>query len=123
MEHLSGVMSRVSCVIVSTPQAVAVRDAQKSVSFARAVNLEILGLIENMSGYVCPCCCEVSLVFSSGGVEELAEKEGVVMLGRVPIDKELVNVLDGGCKGIIERYKNTKSRELFIKIVDKLITL
>ena len=122
MEHLSGAMSRVSCVIVSTPQAVAVRDAQKSVSFARAVDLKILGLIENMSGYVCPCCGEVSRVFSSGGVEELALREGVTMLGRLPVDTELVNVLDGGGAGVIERYGNTKSKHLFIKIVADLFT-
>src|SRR5258705_7856477 len=74
IEHLGAVMSRVSCVIVTTPQAVALTDAQKSVSFARAVGLRMLGLIENMSGYVCPCCGEVSRVFSMGGGEDLARR-------------------------------------------------
>jgi DNA-binding protein YbaB len=55
----------------------------------------VLGLIENMSGYACPCCGEVSNVFSSGGGEAMARREGVVFLGALPIDTELVELLDG----------------------------
>jgi Mrp family chromosome partitioning ATPase len=109
-------MSVVSCVIVTTPQAVALSDAQKSVSFARAVQLKILGLIENMSGYVCPCCGEVSKVFSMGGGEELARREGVNFLGRLPVD---VGVLDG--ESVLERYGDTHSCKLFITIVEKVM--
>ena len=121
MEHLSGVMSRVSCVIVTTPQAVALTDAQKSVSFARAVQVRILGLIENMSGYVCPCCGEVSKVFSMGGGEAMAEREGVRFLGSLPVDTGLVGVLDGG--NVLEGYGATQSCKLFIEIVEKVMAI
>jgi Mrp family chromosome partitioning ATPase len=111
-------MDRVTCVIVTTPQAVALTDAQKSVSFARAVQVRILGLIENMSGYVCPCCGEVSRVFSMGGGEEMARREGVELLGRLPVDTELVSVLDGEREG---GYGETTSSKLFIEIVGKVV--
>jgi len=117
IEHLGGAMSRVWCVIVTTPQAVALTDAQKSVSFARAVDLRVLGLIENMSGYVCPCCGEVSRVFSMGGGEDLARREGIRFLGALPVDAELAGVLDGGA---VAGYGNTQSSRLFTVIVEKI---
>ena len=121
IEHLSGLISRVSCVIVSTPQAVALSDAQKSLSFARAVQVRILGLIENMSGYVCPCCGQLSKVFSMGGGEAMAEREGVRFLGSLPVDTELVGVLDG--RNVLEEYRATQSAKLFIEIVEKVMGL
>lgn len=93
MEHLSGVMNRVSCVIVTTPQAVAVSDAQKSVSFARAVGMKIGGLIENMSGYTCPCCGEFSRMFSTGGGEEMAKREEIEFLGRVAVNGLFIDIV------------------------------
>ena len=80
----------------------------KCLSFTRAVNLPVLGLIENMSGYVCPCCGEVSNIFSTGGGEEMAKREGIPFLGRMPLDPELVTVLDAadgeGSSGVMEKY-------------------
>src|ERR1700731_2655413 len=93
MEHLRPLQSRLSAVVVTTPQAVALLDATKCLSFARAVSLRVLGLVENMSGYVCPCCGEASNVFSTGGGEDLARREGVPFLGRLPVDAELVTLL------------------------------
>jgi len=128
MEHLAGVHSRLSAVIVTTPQAVALMDAMKCLSFTRAVNLPVLGLIENMSGYVCPCCGEISNVFSTGGGAEMARREEMRFLGRLPVDTELVSVLDGGhAEGvdgsfaILERYKETPSAKLFKDIVQVVI--
>jgi MinD-like ATPase involved in chromosome partitioning or flagellar assembly len=121
MEHMAGVHSRLSAVIVTTPQAVALMDAMKCVSFTRAVNLPVLGLIENMSGYVCPCCGEISNVFSTGGGAELARKEELRFLGALPIDTELVSVLDGGVVedtgndgfSLLLRYTQTSSAKVF----------
>ena len=81
-------------MIVTTPQAVALLDAMKCLSFTRAADVPVLGLIENMSGYVCPCCGEISNVFSTGGGEEMAKREGLRFLGRLPVDTELVTLLD-----------------------------
>jgi Mrp family chromosome partitioning ATPase len=112
LEHLGPIRSRVSAIIVTTPQAVALMDAMKCLSFARAVDLPVLGLIENMSGYVCPCCGEVSNVFSTGGGEEMARREGLQFLGRLPVDTELVNLLDSG-EEVLDRYGGTSSAVIF----------
>lgn len=132
MEHMAGVRSKVSAVIVTTPQAVALMDAMKCLSFTRAVELRVLGLIENMSGYVCPCCGEVSNVFSTGGGEEMARREGLRFLGSLPVDTELVDVLDCGGKGdgeegkgefrILEKYKKTKTGKIFWGISEVVVT-
>ncbi|KAG9112800.1 cytosolic Fe-S cluster assembly factor cfd1, partial [Ceratobasidium sp. 392] len=94
MEHLAPVHNRLSAVIVTTSQAVALADAVKGVSFTRTVNLPVLGVIENMSGYACPCCGEVTNVFSKGGGKSMAEREKVHFLGSLPIDTQLVELLD-----------------------------
>ena len=125
MEHLAGVHSRLSAVIVTTPQAVALMDAMKCLSFTRAVNLPVVGLIENMSGYVCPCCGEISNVFSTGGGGEMARREELRFLGALPVDTELVSVLDGGHAdgsfGMLDRYHKTPSAKLFKDMVRVVI--
>ena len=130
---------RLSAVVVTTPQAVALADALKCVSFTKAVNLPVLGLIENMSGYVCPCCGEVSNVFSTGGGHSFAERESIPFLGALPIDTELVTLLDaaaeeaGGTEAgerrdeagvvfrVLERYQKTSSAKLFGPIVEEIL--
>ncbi|KAG5644607.1 hypothetical protein DXG03_008085 [Asterophora parasitica] len=132
LEHMAPVHSRLSAVIVTTPQAVALMDAMKCLSFTRAVNLPVLGLIENMSGYVCPCCGEVSNVFSTGGGAEMARREELTFLGSLPVDTELVTLLDAaevdgegaGKKeeeGIVRRYGSTSSATLFKEILGQIL--
>jgi hypothetical protein len=116
-------------------------DAMKCLSFTRAVNLPVLGLIENMSGYVCPCCGEISNVFSTGGGEEMARREGLKFLGSLPVDTELVSLLDASEVNddssnstdnsiehnaektaesfqLLERYSKTSSAKLFKNILE-----
>ncbi|EDR12806.1 uncharacterized protein LACBIDRAFT_311669 [Laccaria bicolor S238N-H82] len=133
MEHLAGLHSRLSAVVVTTPQAVALMDAIKCVSFTRAVNLPVLGLIENMSGYVCPCCGEISNVFSVGGGEEMARKENLRFLGSLPVDTELVGLLDAESDvpdvlsdnqesfPLLRRYNATPSAKIFKGIVKNIL--
>ncbi|KAJ7246304.1 cytosolic Fe-S cluster assembling factor CFD1 [Mycena haematopus] len=141
LEHMAPVHSRLSSVIVTTPQAVALMDAMKCLSFTRAVNLPVLGLIENMSGYVCPCCGEVSNVFSTGGGEEMARREGLKFLGSLPVDTELVSLLDAsevnqGSENpvdanatektadsfvLLDRYSKTSSAKLFENILEGVV--
>jgi Mrp family chromosome partitioning ATPase len=83
-------------VIVTTPQEVALADVRKSISFCRTVHLEIFGLIENMSGLVCPHCGERIDLFGSGGGERTAKEMAVRFLGRVPIDPNVVACGDSG---------------------------
>jgi hypothetical protein len=137
------VHARLSAVLVTTPQAVALLDALKGLSFARAVALPVRGLVENMSGYVCPCCGEVSAVFSTGGGADMARREGLAFLGSLPVDTELVTLLDAaepaagpapaagppssgdGAPGhgfdLFARYEKTSSAQLFKPIVEKIV--
>lgn len=140
MEHMAGVHSKLSAVIVTTPQAVALMDGMKCLSFTRAVGLPVVGLIENMSGYVCPCCGEVSNVFSTGGGAEMARREGLKFLGSLPVDTELVDVLDSGGRAVgeeeeegarpsfwlLEKYKKTTTASIFegmsVQVMSGLVT-
>ncbi|KAJ3300925.1 Nucleotide-binding protein 2 [Blyttiomyces sp. JEL0837] len=81
-------------VIVTTPQAVALADVQKEVSFCKKVGFKILGVVENMSGYVCPHCAECHNLFSKGGGEALAKQHSIPFLGCVPIDPNLVTLIE-----------------------------
>lgn len=88
-----------AAVLISTPQTTALNDTLKSLSFTRKLALPVIGFVENMSGYVCPCCGEISDTFGRGGGEKMAEREGLDFLGRVPIDTQLVALLDAVSKG------------------------
>lgn len=83
-------------VVVTTPQGVAIDDVRRSVSFCREVGNPILGMVENMSGYVCPHCGKEENLFMTGGGEALAKEMGVNFLGRIPLDPELVRAGDEG---------------------------
>lgn len=78
------------CIAVTTPQDVAVLDVGKSISFLRQLNLPVLGIVENMSGFVCPHCHRDVQLFGTGGGEKLANRLGVPFLGRIPMDEEVI---------------------------------
>ncbi|KAJ5609455.1 Cytosolic Fe-S cluster assembly factor cfd1 [Penicillium herquei] len=82
-------------VLVTTPQAVATSDVRKEASFCVKTSIPILGVIENMSGYACPCCGEVSNLFSSGGGEVMAQQLGIPFLGKVPVDVKFGELVEG----------------------------
>ncbi|MCJ1354544.1 MAG: cytosolic Fe-S cluster assembly factor cfd1 [Icmadophila ericetorum] len=75
-------------VIVTTPQAVAISDVRKEINFCRKVGVGVLGVVENMSGYVCECCGVATNLFSKGGGEVMANEFGVKFLGSVPLDSQ-----------------------------------
>ncbi|KAI9651601.1 MAG: cytosolic Fe-S cluster assembly factor cfd1 [Alyxoria varia] len=79
---------RLGAVIVTTPQAIATADVRKELSFCQTSQLKVLGVIENMAGFVCPCCGKGTNVFSKGGGEAMAGEWGVNFLGSVPLDAE-----------------------------------
>lgn len=86
--------------MVTTPQAVSLLDCTKSLDFTRQVSLPVIGLIENMAGYKCPCCSEITYLFGKGGGEEMARREGLAFLGRVPVEAELVSLLDSTAQAV-----------------------
>ncbi len=83
-------------VIVTTPQEIALADVRKSIRFCQQVNMPILGLIENMSGFVCPTCGSTHAIFKTGGGEKTATDLGIPFLGRLPIDPGVVTAGDAG---------------------------
>lgn len=83
-----------TAVMVTTPQAVSLADNLRSLDFCKKTALPVLGLVENMSGYICPHCKDCTNVWGKGGGEALAKREGIHFLGRIPIDPGLVRVLD-----------------------------
>jgi len=83
-------------VIVTTPQEVALADVRKSINFCRTVNLEMFGLVENMSGLNCPHCGESIELFGAGGGERTAKEMGIAFLGRIPMDPHMVACGDSG---------------------------
>lgn len=81
-------------IIVTTPQDVATADVKKEINFCRKVNFEILGIIENMSGFVCPHCSECTNIFSKGGGSKLSTELGIQFLGSIPIDPSFVELIE-----------------------------
>ena len=75
-------------VIVTTPQAVAISDVRKELNFCQKTGVKVLGVVENMSGYVCECCGVSTNLFSKGGGEVMAREFGVPFLGAVPVDAQ-----------------------------------
>lgn len=86
----------VQAVVVTTPQKVALADVRKSINFCKTMKMEIVGVVENMSGFVCPHCNETVDIFKSGGGEELAREFDLPFLGRVPMDPKVVIAGDDG---------------------------
>ncbi len=107
-------------VIVTTPQKVAAVDVRKSISFCRQINLPVLGVIENMNGFVCPKCGELTAVFQSGGGKLMADDMGVPFLGSVPIDPRISEAGDSGV-AFLQRYADSTTAELFQSLLEPVM--
>jgi Mrp family chromosome partitioning ATPase len=90
------VANMAGAVVVTTPQDVSILDSRKSLNFAGKLKLPILGIVENMSGFACPCCGKVTHIFKKGGGRRVAEELDVPFLGAIPIDPTVVIAGDGG---------------------------
>jgi ATP-binding protein involved in chromosome partitioning len=107
-------------VIVTTPQEVSVLDSRKAVVFAQRLGLKILGIIENMSGLVCPHCGQSIDLFKTGGGERAALEMGVPFLGRIPIDPRIVVSGDEG-RPFVAGTGDSDAARAFEAIVDKIL--
>jgi Mrp family chromosome partitioning ATPase len=108
-------------IIVTTPQEVALMDAQKAILFAKDYDVPVIGIVENMSVLTCPHCNGEIDVFKSGGGEKIAEKMKVPFLGKIPLDPEIVTQCDAG-KAFVSKSNNFKNSSAFIEIAKKIIT-
>lgn len=94
-----------SVLIVTTPQEVAAADVRKSINFCNQLGVEVTGVLENMSGFVCPNCNHETHIFSSGGGEKTAAEFGVKFLGHIPIDPAIGVACDNGAPFIYSHSK------------------
>jgi ATP-binding protein involved in chromosome partitioning len=107
-------------VVVTTPQELSIMDSRKAVAFAQKLNLKILGIIENMSGLVCPHCGRKIDLFKEGGGERTAVELGVPFLGKIPLEPRIVTSGDEG-KPFLTVQADSEAGQAFSKIVDKII--
>jgi len=98
-------------VVVTTPQRVAAVDVRKSLTFCRKLEVPVLGILENMSGFSCPKCGEVSEIFRTGSGQKMATDFDIPFLGALPIDPAIVAACDGGVP-FVQQYENTETAKL-----------
>lgn len=103
-------------LIVTTPQEISLADVRKSINFCRQVNMSILGLVENMSGFHCPHCEKEVDLFKTHGGEKMAAKEGLNLLARLPIEPTVVRRADEGML-----TKLDSDGLLFTQIFDEMV--
>ncbi len=106
-------------LLVATPQEVALSSVRKSVTFCRQLGLPVLGVVENMSGFVCPHCNQTTDIFLSGGAERMAREMSVPFLGRIPIDAHIASGGDAGRPFVHEDAASETSRA-FASIVSAI---
>ncbi len=106
-------------VIVSTPQDIALLDARKGLNMFRKVDVPVLGIIENMSYFVCPNCGHASHIFSHGGARREAEKLGMEFLGELPLDMEIRETSDGG-RPIVVSQPDSEHAKAYVRIAERI---
>jgi len=107
-------------VVVTTPQEVAVMDSRKAVVFALKLNLQVIGIIENMSGMVCPHCGKRIDLFKEGGGNKAALELGVPFLGKIPLDPKIVISGDEG-KPFVASQPESEAGKAFMNIVENIL--
>jgi ATP-binding protein involved in chromosome partitioning len=107
-------------IVVTTPQEVALLDSRKAVNMFQTMKVPMLGIIENMSGLVCPHCGERIEIFKSGGGKRAAEELGVNFLGAIPLDPEVGSLAD---QGIAFAGRETMVQEAFDEIVSGIVEI
>lgn len=109
-------------VVVTTPQKVAAVDVRKSITFCRQLHVPILGVVENMSGFVCPKCGEVTPILCSGGGKEISEDMKVPFLGSIPMDPMIAEACDRG-KTFIHHHANSPTAAAMRNIIKPIAAL
>jgi len=109
-------------LIVTTPQEVAASDVRKSIRFCQQVNVPVLGIVENMSGFQCPHCGKVTDIFRSGGGEAMAEEYGVPFLGRIPLDPAVGESGEEG-KPFVQKEETSPAKDALQALVQPVLKL
>jgi len=109
-------------IVVTTPQKVAAIDVRKSVNFCRQLKVPVLGIVENMSGFACPKCGEVTQVFRSGAGQEIARDMQAPYLGAIPLDPQVAEACDTG-RAFVHHYASTPTAKAMLSVVRPLLAL
>jgi Mrp family chromosome partitioning ATPase len=110
-------------VIVTTPQKVAAVDVRKSITFCRQMNVPVLGVVENMSGFACPKCGEITSIFREGAGKRIAQDMHVPFLGSIPLDPQVAECGDNG-RAFIQQYAQSPTAAVMrdiIKPIEKIL--
>lgn len=107
-------------VIVTTPQDVALLDSRKAVGFSGLLYIPVLGIVENMSGLVCPHCCAEIPLFKIGGGQRAAKELDVEFLGRIPIEPDMVELCDEG-KPLVWTKPYSKARKAYQELAQSVM--
>ncbi|KAL6488199.1 hypothetical protein MHYP_G00019400 [Metynnis hypsauchen] len=106
---------------LAVDQAVSTGDVRREITFCKKTGVKILGIVENMSGFVCPHCSECSSVFSKGGGEELAKLTGSVFLGSVPLDPLLTASIEEG-RDFLQAFPESATYSSLRAIAESVLT-
>lgn len=106
-------------IIITTPQEVSLADVRKSINFCKTVKIDIVGLIENMSGFTCPHCNKMVDLFGGGGGEKTAKSAGIPFLGKIPFDHNIVVCGDDGVS-YQEKYADSQITKAFVEIAEEI---
>ena len=107
-------------IVVTTPQEVSLMDSRKAVGFASKLNLKMFGIVENMSGLICPHCGQKIALFKEGGGERAAAELGVPFLGKIPLEPKIVDLGDNG-ESFLEKYPDSEASREFSRMVEKIM--
>ncbi|RJP75964.1 MAG: ATP-binding protein [Desulfobacteraceae bacterium] len=119
---IAQIIPHAKAIIVTTPQEISLADVRKSISFCKTVKMEIFGLVENMSGFVCPHCNEALDMFGSGGGEKTAQEAGIAFLGKIPFDTKMVSCGDQGVS-FQEKHADSAVGKAFLNIAERMASL
>lgn len=109
------------CVVVTTPQEISLADVRKAVNFLQYAKANVLGVVENMSGLVCPHCHQEIELFKKGGGKVLAERYGLKFLGAVPLDPATVVAADRGIP-VVYLKEDSPAKQGFLALADAVAT-
>jgi ATP-binding protein involved in chromosome partitioning len=106
-------------IIVTTPQDVALVSVRKSINFVKKMNMPVIGIIENMSGFKCPHCNKSVDIFKTGGGLKASKDFNVSFLGKVPLDSQIAETGDSGVPFVIKN-NNSETSKAFLEIVENI---
>jgi Flp pilus assembly CpaE family ATPase len=111
-----------STVAVNLAVSLSLSDVRRCVTFCRQLRMPVLGVVENMSGFACPKCGEVTDIFKSGGGERMSKEMDVPFLGRIPIDPKIAQACDDG-RPYVHHYAETPTAKAFQQVIGPILGL